>query len=172
MICRLARPEDALAVARVHVRSWQVAYRGLFADEFLDALSPEERATRYSFDTRDPAAPRTVLAVEGGEVLGFVTTGPSRDADAPGAGELYALYVDPPSWGRGVGRRLMRRAYAELRALGAEQALLWLLVGNSAAERFYRRDGWCPDGARRLEDPWGVEAEVIRFRRGLRPAGG
>jgi hypothetical protein len=29
---------DIESLARVHTRSWQTAYRGLFPDEFLDAM--------------------------------------------------------------------------------------------------------------------------------------
>ena len=32
MILRPAEPEDAMPVARVHVRAWQVAYRGLMPE--------------------------------------------------------------------------------------------------------------------------------------------
>ena len=32
-----------MAVARVHVRSWQVGYRGLLPDAYLDGLRAEER---------------------------------------------------------------------------------------------------------------------------------
>jgi hypothetical protein len=40
---RPARPDDALPVAGVHVRSWQAAYRGLLPDDYLDGLRAEER---------------------------------------------------------------------------------------------------------------------------------
>ena len=56
---RDAIPGDELAVAAVHVRSWQGAYLGLIDDEFLDALSPEDRAARYTFGSADPAVNRT-----------------------------------------------------------------------------------------------------------------
>jgi hypothetical protein len=36
LIVRVARPDDAAAVAGVHVRSWQQGYRGLLPDDFLD----------------------------------------------------------------------------------------------------------------------------------------
>jgi hypothetical protein len=49
MRIRLAVPEDALAVARVHVRSWQVGYRGLLPDDYLGKLNAAERAKRYTF---------------------------------------------------------------------------------------------------------------------------
>lgn len=54
MRCRPAEPGDAGAVARVHVRSWQVAYRGPFPDESLDGLRPEDRASRHTFGDHDP----------------------------------------------------------------------------------------------------------------------
>ena len=36
MLLRPAEPADAMDVARVHVRAWQVAYRNLLPDEYLD----------------------------------------------------------------------------------------------------------------------------------------
>lgn len=55
---RAALPADAFAVAEVHVRSWQLGYRGLLPDAYLDALRPADRAARYTFDqagAHDPA---------------------------------------------------------------------------------------------------------------------
>jgi hypothetical protein len=98
MIARDAMPEDARALAGVHVRSWQAAYRGLIPDDFLDGLSIERRAAGYELGSSDPDAPETIIAAEGEVVVGFASIGRSRDADAPQAGELYALYVDPLHW--------------------------------------------------------------------------
>lgn len=164
---RDATPEDALAVARVHVRSWQGAYRGLIDDEFLDRLRPEDRAARYRLGDPDPAAPRTFVAEVGSEIWGFATTGPCRDADARGASELYALYVDPPRWRTGTGRLLLVEATSRMRADGFEQAVLWVLRGNEVAERFYAAAGWHRDGAEREEQPYGIVSNVVRMRRSL-----
>ncbi|MGH2938550.1 MAG: GNAT family N-acetyltransferase [Solirubrobacterales bacterium] len=168
---REARRGDELAVAGVHVRSWQEAYRGLMPDEYLDALDPRDRAARYTFESGDPAAPTTVLAVgeEGGEevLLGFTTFCPSRDADAPGVGEVVALYVDPDRHRRGVGRLLMAEARRRLGEAGFTEALLWVLDGNDRAASFYEREGWTPDGATRVEHPYDIVSNVSRFRRSL-----
>jgi GNAT superfamily N-acetyltransferase len=160
---RAAQPEDALAVAVVHVRSWQAAYRGLLPDEYLDALRPEDRARRYTFG--EPGAPETIVATEGGGAIrGFAAVGASRDDETRGAGELMALYVDPDRWGRGVGRALMSEARARLAGHGFEEAVLWILAGNARAERFYRIDGWTPDGSRRMGEVWGLTVDEIRYR--------
>ena len=164
---RLAEPKDADDVAGVHVRSWQAAYRGLLPDEYLDGLRPEDRAAKYTFGAPDVRMPATVVAVEDGEIRGFVTTGPCRDADEPGTGEVLALYVDPPAWGSGVGARLVAEARARLRQRGFIEAVLWVLVGNDRAQRFYRLDGWQGDGGQRSEELWGVVVDEVRFRRHL-----
>jgi len=47
---------------------------------------------RYTFGDTRPGAAARIVAVEDGVIAGFATTGPARDA--PGAGELLALYVE------------------------------------------------------------------------------
>ena len=165
MLVRPATPDDALAVAGVHVRAWQVGYRGLLPDVYLDGLRAEERARRYTFGSAEPSAPRTLVAVEADTIVGFTSTAPA--SDLAGVGELVALYVDPSGWRRGVGRALIAAARARLVEQGFGACLLWLLAGNRAGEAFYRADGWLPEGTRRLAEVWGVEVDEIRFRRPL-----
>lgn len=167
MLLRDAVPEDALRVAKVHVRTWQIAYRGLMPDSFLEGLSVEERAKRYTFGQSDAGIPQTLLAVEGDTVLGFGTVGMGRDEDLAGQGEVFALYVDPPHWGMGVGVKLMEGVRARLREQGSRAAFLWVLKGNERANRFYERDGWRADGAERTENSFGIEIVEYRMRREL-----
>ena len=161
-----------MAVARVHVRSWQVGYRGLLPDAYLDGLRAEERAERYNFASEDARAPATMVATDGGMICGFATTAPARDSDLSGHGELFALYVDPEWWGRGVGVALISGARGRLLELGYRNAALWLLVGNARAEHFYRLDGWLPDGPSRTDTIWGVTVNEVRWRRALEAVDG
>jgi GNAT superfamily N-acetyltransferase len=156
-----------MAVARVHVRSWQVAYRTLLPDDYLDQLRPEDRAQRYDFATLDPQKPRTIVADDQGTILGFATTAPSRDSDLHDHGELYALYVHPEQWGQGIGAALVSAARANLFELGFRNALLWVLSGNARADRFYQIDQWKPDGHRRTDTVWGITVDELRYKRAL-----
>ena len=167
MLLRLAEPADAMDVARIHVRSWQAAYRGLMPDAYLDALRPEDRASRYDFATTDPAKPRTIVLEEAKTIHGFATTMPSRDPDTPNHGELCALYVDPEYGSSGYGLALVEEARRHLSASGFSSAMLWLLEGNTRADRFYRADAWLPDGTRRSEQMWGITVNELRYRRAL-----
>jgi GNAT superfamily N-acetyltransferase len=145
-----------------------VAYRGLLPDPYLDGLRPEDRSARYTFGATDPDSPATIVASEDGTIRGFATTGVSREGDTAGVGELMALYVDPDAWGLGVGRLLIAEARTALGRRGFTDAVLWVLVGNVRAERFYGIDGWRPDDGRRTEEVWGVAVDEIRYRRPLR----
>ncbi|HET9341838.1 MAG TPA: GNAT family N-acetyltransferase [Candidatus Eremiobacteraceae bacterium] len=167
MEIRAARPDDALGVAQVHVRSWQAAYKGLLPAEYLDSLRAEERAVRYDFAPADQMAPFTLVAVDGGLIRAFATVGASPDSPARETGELMALYVDPDDWRTGIGRVLIDRARGELRRRGFADAVLWVLDGNAHAEAFYEHDGWIRSGSRRRQRVWGIEVDEIAYTRRL-----
>lgn len=168
---RPAVAADVTEVAGVHVRSWQVAYRGLVPDEYLDGLKLEDRAARYTFGGVEFGRPVTILALEEAVIWGFATIGPARGGSAQRVGELLALYVDPGRWGRGIGRLLIAEARNRLSEAGFVEAILWVLAGNGRAERFYHADGWTLDGARRKETVWGVAVDEVRYRRALMSRG-
>ena len=170
MLIRPAQPADAMDVARVHVRSWQAAYRNILPDDYLDQLRPEDRAAKYDFASRDPLKPQTIVAVEEGmspAIQGFATTMPVTDSDMPGYGELCALYIDPQQWGKGLGVTLVSAARAHMFEHGFRNAILWVLTGNVRAERFYQNDGWTADGVRRKATVWDIEVDEIRYARQL-----
>ena len=143
----------------MHVESWQVGYRGLMPDEVLDGLSVDTRERWWGETLCGPGVRGTLLAMQDRSVLGFAAVGAERDGD-PVVGELYAMYLCPAAWGRGMGCRLHAAAMARLRAFGFERASLWMLAGNERARRFYRREGWVADGRSKLvTGPAGVELE-------------
>lgn len=108
-------------------------------------------------------SPAMKKPVEDDRVCGFTTVGPSRDSDRGDVGELYAIYVHPNCWGGGIGRALIRAARRRLVEGSASEAILWVLDGNERAERFYRMDGWLPDGQRRRQDVHGIEVDELRY---------
>ncbi len=167
MLLRPALPADALAIARVHVRAWQQGYAGLLPASYLNQLRPQDRAEKYDLSHAGPAHPHTIVAVDGDIIRGFATTRPSQESDLPNHGELTALYVDPDSWGLGLGVTLVSAARAHLISLGLRHAYLFTLVDNLRAHRFYKTDQWTPDGLQRTETVWGIAIHVLRFQRNL-----
>jgi ribosomal protein S18 acetylase RimI-like enzyme len=164
---RAAEPDDAMAVAEVHVRSWQLGYRGLLSPDYLDQLRPEDRARQYAFSDISTDGPETIVAVQDGAICGFASTGAASSLMHVTRGELLALYVDPACWRRGIGRRLIDVARRRLTERGYTEAILWMLVGNERAKAFYRTDGWAPDGERRDDQVWGLAVTEARYQRAL-----
>lgn len=169
---RRATPDDAREIAKIHVVSWRAAYRGIFPDEVLDTLSVEGR-TREWTEWLAPGAERsfTLVAEVHGTVQGFATLEtPSQDEeDEHWVGMLRALYLPRSAWGTGVGVALLHSAAAEMHAAGCREAVLWMLEGNDRAARFYRREGWELDGARRGSDYYDGDPGIpeVRWRRSL-----
>lgn len=157
---RPARGDDAMAVARIHVRAWQLGYANILPADGLAALNPEAQARVYTFDK--PGDPRTYVTEEDGELTGFV----SIEAD-PEPAVINALYVNPDHWRTGVGTTLLGSVRRELTALGRNEAILWVLAGNIRADHFYRRRGWRRTGVTKRDTIWGIEAEMEEYRSAL-----
>lgn len=171
MLIRPADLTDAPALAAVHVASWQWAYRGVVPDEYLDGLDVDRWRARWdrSLAAADPPRQVTLLAERAPEPpVGFIDLVPSRDdaADA-GVGEVTSLYVEPHSWGVGVGHALLCAGVDVLREAGYRVATLWVLRDNGRARRFYERAGWARDGAAKDIVVGGSPMSEVRYRRAL-----
>jgi GNAT superfamily N-acetyltransferase len=156
---------DAAAIADVHIRTWQAAYANVFPAEGLkrldDARPARERFWRETLESQ--AARRHVLVAEvGARVVGFVSVGPTRDAET--LGELYAIYVLAEEWGHGAGPALMAEALERLRGSGFESAILWVVDDNPRARAFYEHWGWSLDGGERAETFLATQVREVRYR--------
>ena len=165
---RLALAGDAPALAALHLRGWQVSYRGILPDALLDGLRLEPRVAFWEQQLLRPrAGHRTWGAVRDGVLLGFADAGPADPADLSGAGEITAIYVDPDHLGTGLGRELMAAAVDYLHSGPWTQAILWTLRDHPATRRFYTAAGWHEDGEARDHDMHGHLVPLVRYRLAL-----
>jgi GNAT superfamily N-acetyltransferase len=164
---RKATPQDACGIAYVHVRSWQVAYRGHMPDEFLDGL--EQRTNMWRELTLQPDKVILVAEASEGDIVGFSALAPSRDLDAsPNTAEVAAIYVHPENWKKGIGRALLSASLDQLRKCGYDQITLWVLEGNQRARSFYESFGFIQDGAMKDDDHWkNFSVREVRYRLNL-----
>lgn len=158
---RPAREADAQALAEVHVRSWQAAYRELLPADFLATLSISDRAERWRGRLREEQPPQgTTVAELGGELVGFASIGRSRDDDLADWLELNTIYLLPSMWGTGIAGRLL-----EVALVGDWPYFLWVFVDNERAQAFYRKVGFVPDGATKTITISGRTLTECRLRR-------
>ena len=149
-VVRRARVEDAGGIARVWVRAWRIAYRGLVPDAFLDALDVDERRERWR--ERLEGGDRTFVVEEHG-IAGYCRI------VVPG--EVATLYVLPERRHGGLGTALLTAGLDELRSHSVH-ATLWVFNANHAARAFYAQFGFAPDGAERVDEGTGLDE--IRLR--------
>jgi len=165
ILVRSATADDADEIARVHIESWQGAYRGQIPDEYLDSLSIDKRKLVWRRSLRLEGRDETNWVVErDGTIVGFAGAGRTRDDDAEeGTGEIFAVYVVAPHWDTGAGRALIVEAMGWLRERFT-RATLWVLDTNDRARRFYEKAGWAPDGATKDDDRESFVLREVRYR--------
>ena len=155
-LIRAARLDDAEAIAAVRVQSWRDAYAHLLSAEFLAALDP----TRGIGWLRSVIEGETsvVVAEVDGTVEGFAIAGPPTLDDPPRDLELGLIYQLPSLHGSGSGQALLDAVVAD------RPAYLWTAELNPRANAFYRRNGFEPDGTRKVEPEWENLAEIRMVR--------
>lgn len=130
---RPATCDDAYAIGEVHLSSWQTTYRGIGIDDFLDSVTIENRAARWSRVLCDSANPSFCYVAEvDRKVVGFAAGGAERTGDAEYKGEVYTLYLLQAYQRRGIGRKLVQTIAGHLVDIGYSSMLIWVLTVNPA----------------------------------------
>lgn len=164
---RQATPEDAPGLARVHVASWQAAYRGTVPDLFLERFTVETRTERFR-QSLAAGAEETYVAEADGQMVGLLTLGGCRDPDLDGhvTGEIWGIYLVPEHWRQGMGTMLCKEGEGMLASRGYAVAVLWVLEANEQARRFYEAMGFQADGVSK-EIHLGIPLTAVRYRKEL-----
>lgn len=141
---REAKPEDAAQIAEVHIKSWRQAYKGVIHQSYLDnGLDINERTKRWR-DNLNKSRKGTFLAFDSETLAGFCTVGKSRDNGYSDYGELFAIYLDPSYFGKGVGKALFKYSLEYVIAQGFKQMFVNVLNDNKIGRDFYERLGAVP----------------------------
>jgi ribosomal protein S18 acetylase RimI-like enzyme len=150
MLIRVARQEDAAAMARVMVDTYLAAHRDQVPAEVW-----AKRAQEWTYDVSEQGWARTLRAIAadvnpqecvyvaeaGGELVGLSMGGPAKTDGFPQTGEVYALYVQASQQWRGLGRRLVQAVAAHLAQHGMTALQIGCLAANAPARRFYEALG-------------------------------
>ena len=166
---RLAGAADADEIGRIQVETWRAAYTGLIPDEAVAAfdIAARQRLWREGLARTPRPGSATFVVEDAGELVGFASVGAARDGEEEKEAEIYAIYLHPSRWDRGIGRALLQRAEESMRSSGFREAVLWVLAGNERAERFYRAAGWEHDGGSKVDQFQGAEVTELRYRKRL-----
>lgn len=168
-LVRPAQPRDAKAIAEVHVATWRTAYQSLMPADYLGKMTVDKRQA-YWREAIEYSEPQLQVATLDDQVVGFVGYDRSRDAKTRSTvGEIWAMYVLPDHWRKGVGLALWDAAREGLKEEGCNQVTLWVLLGNAQALEFYEHAAGFKREMPSLKtvDFGSVRLEEIRLRRAV-----
>lgn len=142
IVIRPAAGADVSALAAIHVASWRSAYAAILDPAFLAGPVEADRLSVWTERLGRPPPGQTVRVAETdeGRMIGFVCA--YADADPRWGSLVDNLHVLPSERGRGIGKRLLRAAVAQLAPRSASRDIhLWVFEANASALGFYRRLG-------------------------------
>ncbi|MGO4383617.1 GNAT family N-acetyltransferase [Specibacter sp. RAF43] len=156
---RPATLDDAEAVTRLHLRCHEEAYGRHLPPEFF-ARRRETLPERVEGFRRAVSAGHVpTVTYDASGLIGLAAAGPAQDADAPAELELNMIYTIERVHGSGVGQLLLDAV------IGRRAAYLWVLEDNPRAHAFYARNGFVPDGTRKLMDEDWYRLPIVRMVR-------
>jgi RimJ/RimL family protein N-acetyltransferase len=144
---RQATPDDADALAALHLRSARAGFDNIFPVSHL-AVSHEEMSADWRGRLQaDPSLLRATLVAEvGGSIVGVIVAGP--DPLDPAVGRASRLYVDPQYWNYVVAKRLLNACFTYLREVQCRVVRAWIMEPNRRAQAVVERIGARRTGAR------------------------
>ena len=160
---RIAQQNDADTIAHLHARSWQMAYKGILSDAFLEdaVFADRQKVWQERFETTDNN--RCIfVAVEDNRIVGFVCI--YGNNDAKWGALIDNLHVSPDFKGRGIGKRLIDKAAKWIfETYQQTYFYLWVYADNKAARQFYEKIGGENVELDSYTSSDGTSADVLRY---------
>lgn len=149
IIIRNVRNDDLMQIADIGVRGWQMAYRGIIDDEYLDNMSVEERYQRLKNNYHEN---QFTVAELNGKIVGFcryTLNNSSNDKNADG--EITVLYVEPELKHNGIGTLIFKYVINEFKKNKNHRIILGCLKENYPSRKFYEKMGGKIVGEHQIE---------------------
>ena len=165
---RPATLRDAKQIAEIHNEAVKDVFRARLTDLPVAAMSMEKRQAFWR-EAIEYSEPQVQVVVDDERIVGFVGFDRSRDKGTPPTmGELWAIYVTPPHWSRGVGLALWDAARDGLHEEGCSHVSVWLPLAAERAIRFHELAGFKRElNTARTVAYGAVKIEEIRLKRPL-----
>ena len=163
MTYRKAKKDEAQAIAILHAQSWQIAYKNILSDAFLEKEVLPNRLHLWSERFAKREKNRWIYVAVDKQVLkGFVCV---YGNDDPKWGALIDnLHVLPELKGQGIGKRLMQEAAKWVTDnYPNPRFYLWVYENNHEARRFYEKMGGENVEMELYENADGSSSNVLRY---------
>ncbi len=133
--------DSLLEISNIYENSWKYAYKGIIPQDYLDSIPKGRWANSITKEGMN-----NLVVIENGIIIGTASFCKSRWERYNDYGEIVSIYFLPYYIGKGYGSNLLNKCIEELKSLGYDKLLLWVLEDNSRARTFYEKNGFvCSD---------------------------
>ncbi len=159
---RPAVAADLESIQTVARAGWHAAYDAILGQSAVET-TVKTWYSETSLQSRIESANRVFLvAVDAGEIVGFVDGGPS--SDGPCAAVVSALYVHPNRWNEGIGSALLERLFERFQGADYDDVWLAVLADNAVGRAFYEAHEFKEQKRQATELPAGTAVELLLTR--------
>jgi len=145
---RCATEQDAGPISHVHVESWRSTYKGIVPESYLAGLDETERTASWCEWIRSGTP--VFVAIQDGDVVGFISGGPIRDPIDGYEAELFTIYLLQHVQKCGIGTALLRKLASRLDEDGFKSMAVWVLEDNVSSS-FYEKSGALRVSSKQIE---------------------
>lgn len=138
---RGAHSTDVAAIADVSVRSRRSARRGVYAEDYLAALTIQDAEVSALACLRREGW-HTWVAELDRSIVAYATAGPWSEDPTGETIEIDDLYVDPDRFREGIGSCVLGYVEENVVVEGHDAIVLWVRDGDSGVEAFYSTRGF------------------------------
>lgn len=129
---------DVPQVKELYAAAWKEGYKGLLPQKYLDELTPD-KINRVIDEG-------SFVVLDGERIAAHCHARPATEPEWRGWGEIHTMYTHPDYWRKGYGTAVFKRAEDWLYECGFNDVYLYVLECNERAERFYKAQGFFPNG--------------------------
>lgn len=140
MKIRIATHSDANRIAKVHVDSWRTTYKGIIPDDFLNKLSYEKRTELWIQNLSRSDNYVIVAETSEGGIIGFAVLCRRETNTVPNSTDLTSIYLLEEYQGKGVGKKLLKQIFLQVKLLGYRKVFVDVLEKNKTCS-FYEHYG-------------------------------
>lgn len=141
IVVREAKIKDAPGIAKVHVDTRRITYKGIIPDDHLLKRTYEDTENRWANMISSPQIGEFVFVAEKNEreIVGFAST---LDNNKGGGFDsiLSTLYISKDYQRQGIGQSLVMSAVSKLKEQHVKSMIVWVFSENPS-RKFYERLG-------------------------------
>lgn len=140
---RKAKIEDSNNIAKLIIKGWQTAYKGLINQGFLDSMKEDEMSKGWKKSIFSQNESNNIYVYEKeNKILGVIRFGKVADQnDINHNAEIHVLYVEPKLKRNGIGSKLFDYAKNYFIEHNMKKLIIWCLKGNEPSIEFYKKMG-------------------------------